>query len=266
MAFVPSLYHMLLQEPQFKSLDFSSCRICKSGAAPFPSELMKEVESVVGAGKIVEVYGLTETFILTMNPFKGKKKVGTVGVPIQSTLVKIVDLEGGMQEMPCGEDGEIIVRGPQIMTGYYKKPVETSSTFRKFQGETWFFTGDIGRMDADGYLTIVDRVKDMIIVGGYKVFSKEVEETLYDHPAVAFCAVVGVSNPAQPGGEQVKAIIQPIPEFMKIADHTLKEELIAHCKENLTAFKVPKIMDFVDNIPLTAVGKVNKKVLKSPDV
>jgi len=263
MAFVPSLYQMLLQEPRFRSLDFSSCRICLSGAAPFAPELMKAVESVVGEQKIVEVYGLTETLILTMNPYQGEKKIGTVGIPLQSTRVKIVDLEGGEREMPVGKEGELIAQGPQIMQSYYNKPGETARIFRKFQGQTWLFTGDVARMDEDGYLNIVDRVKDMIIVAGYKVFSREVEENLYDHPAVAFCAVVGVPNPEQPGSELVKAIIQLTTEYKKMAHHALEGELMAYCRENMAPYKVPKIMEFVENMPLTAVGKVDKKVFKS---
>jgi acyl-CoA synthetase (AMP-forming)/AMP-acid ligase II len=161
----------------------------------------------------VEVYGLTETFILTMNPYEGKKKTGSVGVPLQSTRVKIVDLDNGNKEVPTGEEGELIARGPQIMTGYYNMPEETKRTLRTFEKENWIFTGDVARMDEDGYLNIVDRLKDMIMVGGYKVFSREVEEILSEHPAVAFGAVVGVPDPERPGSELVKAIIQPTAEY-----------------------------------------------------
>ena len=261
MAFVPSLYRMLIHDPKFKTLDFSSCRICLSGAAPLAPELMAEVESVVGEKKVVEVYGLTETFILTMNPYQGKKKIGSVGIPLQSTRVKIVDLENGKQEMPIGEEGELIARGPQIMKRYYNLPEETQRAFRKFENQKWIFTGDVARMDEDGYLNIVDRLKDMIIVGGFKVFSSEVEEVLSEHPAVAFGAVVGVPNPERPGSELVKAIIQITAEYGHMSHQTLEDELTAYCRKNMAPYKVPRIVAFAEEIPLTAVGKVDKKLL-----
>ena len=263
MAFVPSLYRMLLQDAKFKTLDFSSCRICLSGAAPLAPELMAEIESVVGEKKVVEVYGLTETFILTMNPYQGKKKTSSVGIPLQSTHVKIVDLENGKQEMPIGEEGELIAQGPQIMKGYYNMPEETERTFRTFAKQKWIYTGDVARMDADGYLNIVDRLKDMIIVGGYKVFSKEVEEVLSEHPAVAFGAVVGVPNPERPGSELVKAIIKLTAEYGNMSHHALEGELTAYCEKNMAPYKVPKILELAEEIPFTAVGKVDKKLLKS---
>jgi acyl-CoA synthetase (AMP-forming)/AMP-acid ligase II len=262
MAFVPSLYRMLLQDSKFKTLDFSSCRICLSGAAPLAPELLAEVESVVGKKKVVEVYGLTETFILTMNPYQGKKKTGSVGIPLQSTRIKIVDLENGKQEIPIGEEGELIAQGPQIMNGYCNLPEVTGRTLRKFEKQKWIFTGDVARMDEDGYLNIVDRLKDMIIVGGFKVFSREVEEVLSEHPAVAFGAVVGVPNPERPGSELVKAIIQLTAEYGNMSPHALEGELTAYFRENLAPYKIPKIMEFVEEVPLTAVGKVDKKLLK----
>jgi len=233
-----------------------------SGAAPLAPELMEEIEFVVGKKKVVEVYGLTETFILTMNPYQGKKKAGSVGIPLQSTRVKIVDLGDGKQEMPIGEEGELIAQGPQIMKGYYNISKETERTIREFENQKWIFSGDVARMDEDGYLSIVDRVKDMIIVGGYKVFSREVEEVLSEHPAVAFGAVVGVPNPEQPGSEMVKAIIQLTVEYANMPRHTLEGKLTAYCRKNMAPYKVPVIMEFAEEIPFTAVGKVNKKLLK----
>ena len=262
MAFVPSLYRMLLQDSKFKTLDFSACRICLSGAAPLSPELMEAVESVVGKGKVVEVYGLTETFILTMNPYYGKKKTGSVGLPLQSTRIKIVDLENGRQEMSIGEEGELIAQGPQIMKGYYNRPDATERTFRRFENQKWIYTGDVAKIDEDGYLNIVDRLKDMIIVGGYKVFSREVEEVLFEHPAVAFSAVVGVPNPERPGSELVKAIIQLTAEYVNTPHHTLEGELTAYCRKNVAPYKVPGMMEFTEEIPLTAVGKVDKKLLQ----
>jgi acyl-CoA synthetase (AMP-forming)/AMP-acid ligase II len=264
MGNVPSLYQMLLAQPMFKSLNFSQLRSCLSGAAPFPVESFRALEALVGEGKVVEVYGMTEASpLLTINPYKGLKKVGTVGVPIQSTLLKLVDIDTGTSEVPLGQEGEIIARGPQVMKGYYNKPEETAYALREFQGEKWLYTGDVAKMDEDGYFTVVDRAKDMLNVGGYKVFSKEVEETLYEHPAVEFCAIVGVPNPDRPGSEIVKAMIQ-LAKNRAGSNHTeLEQDIAEYCRENMAPYKRPKMIEFVDELPLTAVGKVDKKALRN---
>jgi acyl-CoA synthetase (AMP-forming)/AMP-acid ligase II len=263
MGNVPSLYQMLLANPMFKTLDFSDFRGCMSGAAPFPVESFRALEALVGEGKVVEVYGMTEASpLLTINPFKGTKKIGSVGIPLQSTYIKIVDLETGTKELPLGQEGELIARGPQVMKGYYNKPDETAHALREFQGATWLYTGDVAKMDEDGFLVVVDRAKDMLNVGGYKVFSREVEETLYEHPAVAFCAIVGVPNPDRPGSEIVKALIQLAPSHKDTAPETVKKQIADFCHENMAPYKRPKIIDFVSELPLTAVGKVDKKSLR----
>jgi acyl-CoA synthetase (AMP-forming)/AMP-acid ligase II len=262
-ANVPSLYQMLLETPGFKSLDFSSVKTCISGAAPFSVEALQNFQAVVGEGKVLELYGMTEASpILTMNPHKGKKKIGSVGLPVQSTWLKIVDLEEGTREIPIGEEGEIIAHGPQIMKGYYNQPDETAHALREHQGKVYFHSGDIGRMDEDGYLYVVDRAKDMLIVGGYKVFSREAEETLYEHPAVEYCAYVGLQNPDRPDSHRVKAVIQLASEYKGKDEKQLEDEIIAFCRENMAPYKVPKIVQFVDEIPLTSVGKVDKKALR----
>ena len=263
MANVPSLYQMLLNEPLFKGLEFGSLKGFISGAAPLAEETFRKLEQVGRDGNVLEVYGMTETSpLITMNPYKGVKKVGTVGLPLQSTYVKMIDLETGTKEVPIGEAGELIVRGPQVMKGYFRKPEETAHAFREFQGQKWLHTGDIARMDQDGYITIMDRAKDMLNVGGYKVFSREVEETLYDYPAIEFCAIIGLPNPERPGTETVKAVIQLARDF-KEKDHAiLKKEILAYCRENMAPYKIPKIIEFVDQLPLTAVGKVDKKALR----
>jgi len=262
-ANVPSLYQMLLETPEFKSLDFSSVKACISGAAPFSVEAIQNFEAVVGEGKVLELYGMTEASpILTMNPHKGRKKIGSVGVPVQSTWLKIVDLEDGTREVPFGEEGEIIAHGPQIMKGYYNQPDETAHALRELQGRRWFYTGDIGKMDEDGYLYVVDRAKDMLIVGGFKVFSREAEETLYEHPAVEYCAYVGVPNPDRPDSDRVKAVIQLASAYKGKDEKELETDIVAFCKENMAPYKVPKIVQFVDAIPLTSVGKVDKKALR----
>ena len=260
---VPSLYQILMEEPKFKTLDFSNCKCCISGAAPFAVESIEAFESIVGKGKVLEVYGMTETSpILTANPARGIKKIGSVGIPVQSTRIKLVDIETGTMEVPVGEEGELIANGPQVMKGYLNKPEETAHALRDFQGEKWLYTGDVAKMDADGYFRIADRVKDMLIVGGYKVFSREVEEKLYQLPDVEFCAVVGVPNADRPGNDIVKLVVQRSAQSTDKDPEVLKEEITAFCKKKMAPYKIPKIIEFIDAIPLTAVGKVDKKSLR----
>jgi long-chain acyl-CoA synthetase len=259
----PSLYTMLMNEESFRRLDFSSLKKCLSGSAPFSVEGMNAVEALVGKGKVTEGLAMTECGpIFTINPFKGRKKVGSVGVPAPSTLVRIMDVENGEEEMPLGEPGEIIVYGPQVMKGYHNKPEETAHALREHDGKLWMHTGDVGYMDEDGYIWVVDRLKDMVVVGGYKVFSTEVEGKLYEHPAIMFCAIVGVPNPKRPGSEFVKLVVQKSEACMDRSDEEVKEEITAFAREKLAPYKVPKIIEIVDAMPLTTVGKVNKKALR----
>ncbi len=260
---VPTLYQMLLDNSVFQSIDFSGCRNCISGAAPFSVDSINAFEAVVGKNKVVEAYGMTESSPgISMNPYKGKKKVGSVGIPFPNTRVKLVDVKDGTTEVPVGEPGELIANGPQVMKCYFNKPEETANTLRKINGETWLYTGDVARMDEDGFFYIVDRTKDMLLVGGYNVYSKQIEETLYELPMIEFCAIIGVPNKDRPGSELVKAVIQ-LKSNEKSRDKTaLEKEVIAHCRENLAPYKVPRIVEFVDAIPLTAVGKVDKKALR----
>jgi acyl-CoA synthetase (AMP-forming)/AMP-acid ligase II len=263
LANVPTLYQMLLDTPEFRRLDFSSVRLCLSGAAPFAVESIRALEALTGRGSVLEVYGMTEASpMLTMNPLAGEKRIGTVGLPICNTHLKLVDVESGTREVPPGEEGEIIARGPQIMQGYHRRPGETAHALRDFDGHTWFFTGDVGRMDPDGYLTIADRVKDMLIVGGYKVFSREVEEKLYTHPAVEMCAIVGLPNPQRPGSDIVKAVIQPSGAWRERPAEDVRNEILAFCRQHMAPYKVPKIVEIHPAIPLTSVGKVDKKRLR----
>jgi long-chain acyl-CoA synthetase len=261
-ANVPSLYMMLVKEPEFKKLDLANLKNCISGAAPFPVEAIHEFEGIVGDGKVIELYGMTETCVLvTCNPRKGEKKIGSVGIPMPSTQIKLVDLETGEKEVPVGEEGEIIASGPQIMNGYHNKPDETRSALREHDGRLWMHTGDIGVMDEAGYLTIVDRAKDMISVGGFKVFPREVEEKLYEHPAIDVCAMVGVQNPERPETELVKLVVQKNAAYADNSEDQLKEEIVAFAKEKVSPYKVPKIVEFRE-VPLTAAGKVDKKALR----
>ena len=259
---VPSLYMMLLEEPGFRKLDFSNLRFCISGAAPFPADGIKELERVIGANKLIEVYGMTETSpIITMNPRRGKKKIGTVGLPVQSTRVKLVDLETGTREVPAGEEGEIIVQGPQVMKGYLNKAEETEHVLKGLQGERWLYTGEVARMDEQGYFTIVDRCKDMLNVGGFKVFSCEVEGKLHDHPAIEVCAIIGIPNPKRPGSELVKLVVQLERAYKDRNKQDIKEDILSFAREHLSPYKIPKVIEFMDKLPLTPVGKVDKKAL-----
>lgn len=260
---VPSLYMMLMAEDGFRKLDFSRLSFCLCAASPFPVESLRELENVIGEGKMLECYGMTEVSALaTGNPRGVLRKLGTVGVPLPNTLVKLVDLETGTTEVAEEQEGEIVVSGPQVMKGYLNRPDETSNALRDHGGKTWLHTGDIGRMDRDGFITIVDRSKDMLNVGGFKVFSREVEEKLYELPFIEFCAIVGAPNPKRPGTDIVKLVIQPRSTAAHLDTKELEAEILTFCRKNFAPYKVPKIVEFVANMPLTPVGKVDKKALR----
>ena len=259
----PSLFILLLGEKEFHKMDFTEMQWCYSGSAPFSPEVLHEIEDIIGKGKITECYGMTETCGMnTGNPQRGMNKVGSVGLPYPSCHVRIVDIETGLKDMPLGEEGEIIISGPQVTKGYYNRPEETKNALREHDGKTYLHTGDVGYMDEDGYLWIVDRVKDMVIVGGYKVFSAEVESKFYDNHEIKFCAIIGMPNPEKPGSEIVKLYVQKNPDFAHISNKDLEEKLIAFAKEKMAPYKVPKIIEFIDEMPLTGVGKVDKKALR----
>ena len=258
---VPSLYQILINFRKFKRLDHSNLKYCISAAAPFPKESQEALERVVGEGKLLELYGMTELSpVATMNPSLGTKKLGTVGLPFLNVDLKIVDPETN-EIVPLGDPGEICVNGPLVMQGYYNKPEETAKAIDK---DGYMHTGEFGIMDEDGYIRIVDRTKDMIIVGGYKVFSAKVEDSLVKHPAIGMIALIGIPNPDRPGSEIVKAFIQINPDFEFDGNkETLKEDIIKFSKENLAPYEVPKLIEFSEELPLTVIGKIDKKVLRS---
>ncbi|MGM0468311.1 MAG: AMP-binding protein [Promethearchaeati archaeon] len=256
---VPSLYQMLIKNPRFSEIDHSELGTCVSAASPFPKESQVELESIIGKGKLLELYGMTETSpVSTMNPSLGNKKLGTVGMPFLNVDCKIADPETS-EPVPLGEPGEILIKGPLVMKGYYNKPEETEKAIDK---DGYMHTGDVGIMDGDGYIKIVDRTKDMIIVGGYKVFSSKVEDVLSKHPAIDMLALVGIPNPDRPGSEIVKAYVQPSPQYIDKDPEELKEEIISYAKEKCAPYEVPKLIEITKEIPLTAVGKIDKKVLR----
>lgn len=260
---VPTLYLMFLQDPLVRKVDWSKVRVCYSGAAPFTDEGIRDLEAVVGSGKMRELYGMTETSpLIAMDHLGIAKKVGSVGLPMPSTRIRLVDAVTGEKDVALGEEGEIWVSGPQVMQGYHNKPEGDAEVFVQQNGLRWLRTGDVGRMDEDGYLFLVDRAKDMIIVGGYKVFSTEVENKLSEHPAVAMCAIVGIRNPKRPETEIVKMVAQVSPEHASRPEAELRDEITAFARETLAPYKIPRVIEFLD-LPLTAVGKIDKKKLRT---
>ncbi len=248
---VPTLYVAFNNFPGIKGRNLKSIRICLSGAAALPVEVAKRFEELTGA-RLLEGYGLSEASPVThANPVQGEIRKGSIGLPLPSIDAKVVDEEG--REVPLGEVGELIVKGPNIMKGYWNRPEETAKALR----DGWLYTGDMARMDEDGYFYIVDRKKDMIIAGGYNIYPREVEEVLYQHPAVQEAAVVGVPDPYR--GETVAAFIVLKEEYR---GRVTGKEIEAFCRENLAAYKVPRIIEFREALPKTNVGKILRRELR----
>lgn len=257
---VPALFQMLLACDDFRALDFSGLRLAISAAAPFSPEEIARLEAVIGSGKIGELYGMTETGpVQTVNP-AARFKVGAVGLPIPGTDIRIVDAETGTKDVPLGEPGEIIVHGPQVMRGYRSKE-GSAEALRVLDGKVYMYTGDIGAMDDEGYVRLCDRSKDMLIVGGYKLFSVEVEHKLAALPFIAMTALVGKPDEARPGNDIARLFVQKKPG-LPYTDEQLRQEILAFCRSNLAPYKVPREIVFVDAIPLTSVGKIDKKALR----
>ncbi|MDQ1330145.1 MAG: long-chain acyl-CoA synthetase, partial [Thermodesulfobacteriota bacterium] len=253
---VPTMYIGMLNNPGINKTDMTSIKGCFSGSAPLPVEVIRDFEKKTGA-VIVEGFGMTESSPVThVNPFAGgKRKVGSIGLPISDTESRIVDLNDGKTDLPVGEIGELIVKGPQVMKGYKNMPEETANTL----ADGWLHTGDIAKMDDDGYFFIVDRKKDMIISGGYNVYPRDVEEVLFEHPKVQEATVIGIPHPVR--GEAVKVFI-----VLKEGETVTKEELLEHCKKSLATYKLPAEFEFRKELPKTNVGKVLKKNLRAESV
>ena len=249
---VPALYVAINNNPEVAAgkYDIRSIRICVSGSAPLLLETKERFEELTG-GKLVEGFGLTEAHVVThANPVYGEIRPGSVGLPLPDIMCRIVDSETGDRELPVGEIGELIIKGPSIMEGYWQMPTETANTLR----DGWLFTGDIARMDDDGFFYIEDRKKDMIIAGGYNIYPREIEEVLANHQAVLEVAVAGIADPRR--GETVKAWI-----VKKPGDPTSEKEIIDWSKEFLAKYKYPRQIEFRDELPRTSVGKVLKREL-----
>jgi long-chain acyl-CoA synthetase len=255
---VPTMYMRLLERDDLEDYakDLRSIRVCNTGAAPMPPEVLKEFEERTGA-IILEGYGMTEASPVThTNPFSGVRKVGSVGMPIPDTEVKIVLLDDHTKPVPLGESGEIIIKGPQVMKGYWNKPEATADQIR----DGWLLTGDIGKMDEDGYFYIVDRKKDMIDVSGFKVYPRELEDLLFENEAVENAAVIGVPDPNLPGSEKVKAYIV-LKDGYKESEE-MEAQIKDYCRQLVAPYKVPKFIEFRKELPETLVGKVLRKDLK----
>jgi long-chain acyl-CoA synthetase len=251
---VPTIFVGLLNTPEFRQMDLSFIKGFFSGAAPLAADTLQQMKDLTGA-TMLEVYGLTETTpIATVTPWGGKIKPGTVGTPVPSTDVKIVDVDTGKEEQKIGTPGEIIVKGPQVMKGYYKQPEETAHVLK----DGWLYTGDIGMFDEDGYLTIVDRKKDMIIAGGYNIYPREIDEILFQHPKILEACSIGVPDAYR--GETVKAYV-----VVKPGETLTADEVIQFSREKLAAYKAPKMVEFIDALPKSAVGKILRKEVKDMD-
>ena len=245
----PTMYIGLLNHPDLAKYDLSSIKACLSGSSPLPVEVQERFEEITG-GKLVEGYGLTETSPVThANFIWGNRIAGSIGVPWPDTD-SVILRSGETEVLPPGEIGEIAIKGPQVMKGYWNRPEDTAMTF----ADGWFLTGDLGYMDENGYFYVVDRKKDMIIAGGFNIYPREVEEVLYEHEAIQECVVAGIPDPYR--GETVKAYIV-LKEGFTVTD----KELNNYCRQNLAAYKVPRFYEFRDELPKTAVGKILRRTL-----
>jgi long-chain acyl-CoA synthetase len=261
---VPTLYTALLNRKEVLEgrVDFRSIRVCVSGAAPLLAETKRQFESITG-GRILEAYSLTEAMMaVCANPLRGPNKIGSVGMPLPDVHVRIFDADEGVRTLAAHEVGEIAIAAPQLMVGYWERPEETSLALRDHTDgdgpRRWLHTGDLGYLDEDGYLFIVDRKKDLIKSSGYQVWPREVEEVLATHPAVAEVGVAGVTDATK--GEAVKAWI-----VLRAGHDTSAEDLRAYCREQLAPYKVPAAIVFRTELPKTLVGKVLRRALRDED-
>jgi long-chain acyl-CoA synthetase len=251
---VPTLINALINHPKATELDLAKkLKLLNSGAAPIPVELIEQIKDM--GIFFSEGYGLSESTSLGIsNPILGLKKVGSIGIPFPDNDVRLVDVQDGKEDVPKGQPGEIIMKGPLIMQGYWNNPQETAGQLK----DGWLYTGDIAIEDEDGYIFIVDRKKDMIIAGGFNIYPREIDEVLFQHPKVQEAVSVGIADKYR--GETVKAYI-----VLKPGQKAAEEEIIAFCKEKLAAYKVPKTIEFRDSIPKSAIGKVLRKVLRAEE-
>lgn len=247
---VPTMFNAILHAPDIKSYDLKSLKFCFSGGAGLPREIKEKFEAVAGC-KLVEGYGLSESSpVVAANPLFGENKTGSIGLPYPATIIEVVDIQHPNRVLPVGKTGEICIRGPQVMKGYWNRPEDTAKTLANGR----LHTGDVGYMDADGYFFIIDRLKEMIISGGYNIYPRNIEELLYRHPAVLEAAVVGI--PVEHWGQLVKAYISLKPDMTLTA-----EEVTIFLQDKLPRFALPSEIAFRDSLPKTLIGKISKKDL-----
>ncbi len=257
---VPALYNAMINHPDVRAgkIDFSSIKVCFSGAAPLLAETKRRFEELTG-GRIVEGYSLTEAMLAcAVNPVNGPNKLGSVGMPLPDVEIRIVDADTGAGPLAPGEVGEVLIRAPQLMAGYWNDPAETAATVRTHEGDRWLHTADLGYLDEDGYLFIVDRLKDLIKTSGYQVWPREIEEVVATHPAVAEVGVAGVPHEAR--GEVAKAWV-----VLRAGQQATAEEIRDHCRGRLAPYKVPAQVEFRDALPMTMAGKVLRRALTAGD-
>lgn len=260
---VPALYNMINEHPRVRSgeANMRSLRYCISGSAPLPPATKEEFERLTGAA-LREGFGMSEAPTAThTNPIFGENRVGSIGLPLPDIECSIVSVDDGQTIIPVGDVGELIMSGPNLMTGYHGMPTETANTLRDLNGKTWLYTGDIARMDEDGYFYIVDRKKDMALIGGFNVYPTAVEKALKEHPAVLEVGVAAIPHPEKEGQEALKAWVVLKPDA-KVTD----KELIEHCGKHLAPYEVPRRISFIDELPKSAVGKTLRRELVRMEV
>ncbi|MFN7709954.1 MAG: long-chain-fatty-acid--CoA ligase [Holosporales bacterium] len=252
---VPTIYTMINNHPRGNGANLTSLKACLSGGAALPVEVKRKFEALTGC-KLVEAYGLSETSpAATSNPLYGENKAGSIGIPFPGTVIKVMSLQDPDKEMPLGEKGEICISGPQVMKGYWRRPAETASCLI----DGFLHTGDVGYMDEDGYIYLVDRIKDMIVCSGYNVYPRNVEEVIYMHPAVEETTVIGV--PDEKRGETVKAFVK-----LRAGSSLTAEQLIEFLNDKLSPVEIPKFVEFREELPKTLIGKLSKKELVAEEL
>ncbi len=252
---VPTMINAIVNHPKAQELELAKkVDLLNSGGGPIPVELIDQVQDMGVAYS--EGWGMSETTALGIaNPILGLKKEGSIGIPFPGVDVRLVDLETGEKDVPQGEPGELIIKSPFVMKEYWENPEKTAETLKN----GWLYTGDIAYMDEEGYFYIVDRKKDMIIAGGYNIYPRDIDEVLFQHPKILDAIAVGI--PHEYRGETVKAFI-----VLRQGETATEDEIIDFCKEKLAIYKVPKIVEFIEDLPKSAVGKVLRKVLRDQEV
>jgi long-chain acyl-CoA synthetase len=251
----PAIFISLMQQKNSpKRRLLSSLFCCISGSAPMPAGVIRHYEEELGV-KIIEGYGLSEASPVThLTPLRGLRKVGSIGIPLPGTEARIVDMNLGVLPLPPGKVGELVLRGPQVMSGYWNNPDETAGALRN----GWLYTGDIALMDEDGYFHIVDRKKDMIVVGGYNVAPREIDEVLFDHPKVQEAVAVGVPHPSR--GEIIKAYV-----VLRAGETATQTEIMSWCRQRLANYKVPRQVEFRRELPKSLMGKTLRRALRDEE-